>query len=253
MGAAIAGAIARAGLAVWLSNRSRGKLDTVKAQYPQINITTDNCEAVAHADIVVLAVKPVYVYDVINEFRDYVIEHKLPVVSVVGGMTLNNLSNMIVPFDKYENPLFQVIPDTAIVVGKGMTFVTARNASSELVDEICSVFKCVGEVAVIEERLMNAATALSSCGIAYAYKYVQACVQAGVELGLTAADALRYTVATVEGAMAMLKREGAKPQDEIDRVCSPGGMTIRGINALEDGRFTATVINAIKKPVSSEE
>ena len=107
----------------------------------------------------------------------------------------------------------------------------------------------MGVVDVIEERLMDAATALSSCGIAYVFKFIQACVQAGVELGFKPADALRYVNATVDGAAALLSLPNTNPQCEIDKVTTPGGMTIKGINALEHSGFSSAVINAILTPL----
>ena len=130
-----------------------------------------------------------------------------------------------------------------------MTFIAARRADNNTLDSIVKMFGTMGEVAVIEERLMDAATAISSCGIAYVYKFIQACVQAGVELGFKPADALRYVCATVDGAAAMLSQPDAAPQTEIDKVTTPGGMTIKGINSLEHNGFTSAVINAILAPV----
>jgi pyrroline-5-carboxylate reductase len=130
-----------------------------------------------------------------------------------------------------------------------MTFIAARRASDELKQFVKEAFSSMGEAAIVEERLMNAATALSSCGIAYAYKYVQACVQAGVQLGFRPDDALHYVLATVDGAVAMLRQNETLPQQEIDRVTTPGGMTIKGINELDHQGFTSAVIRAILKPL----
>ena len=130
-----------------------------------------------------------------------------------------------------------------------MTFIAGRRAEGEALEAVKSMFALMGEVAVIEERLMDAATALSSCGIAYVYKFMQAMVQAGVEMGFRPAEALRYVCATVDGAAAMLGQPGATAQGEIDKVTTPGGMTIKGINALEHAGFTSAVINAVLTPL----
>ena len=142
----------------------------------------------------------------------------------------------------------RVIPNTALSVGKSMTFIAPRRAE-RITDTIVKMFETMGEVAVIEEKLMDAATALTSCGIAYVYKFAQACVQAGVELGFKPADALKYVCATMDGAATMLSQPGAAPQSEIDKVTTPGGMTIKGINMLEHTGFTSAVIKAILSPV----
>lgn len=248
MGSAIVGALVKAGHKVWVSNRSHDKLERLKKKYPEIHITDYNVDAAANADVVVLAIKPASKDLVINQLLDEFDPRAKTFVSVMGGVSVYDLHFTIGDIEHACN-IYQVIPDTAIKVGHGMTFITALNPDDEVTASLEEVFGLVGKVAFVEPDKMDAATLLSSCGIAYAYKYIQACVQAGVELGFSAPDALKYTLATVDGAVAMLERPGATPQGEIDRVCSPGGMTIRGINALEQQAFTAAVINAIKKPL----
>ena len=234
MGGAIARTLAATGeYKIALSNPTLPKLEAFKAEFPEeryITVTTDNVEAVIDADVVILAVKPWLLGQVIDQIKPRLVYRRNTIVSLAGGVC-------------------RVIPDTALAVGKSMTFIAGRRADTSTLQVVESLFRRMGEVAVIEERLMDAATALSSCGIAYVYKFIQACVQAGVELGFKPADALRYVCATVDGAAAMLSLPGAAPQTEIDKVTTPGGMTIKGINALEHSGFTSAVINAILTPV----
>ena len=109
-----------------------------------------------------------------------------------------------------------------------------------------SVFCRLGAVKDIEERLLPAATALASCGIAYALRYIRAAVEGGVELGFRASDAQEIVTATVRGAAALLSVDGAHPEVEIDRVTTAGGITIRGLNAMEQAGFTPAVIAGLK-------
>ncbi len=246
MGGAIARGIAAKcpGAELTVSNPSTPKLEALQTEYPAIRTTTDNAFAAAGADIVVLAVKPWLMAGVISNLGDL---SGKTVISVAGGISLDKLDTMLSPAP--EQPVFQVIPDTAAAIGRSMTFIAARRAPQPLVDTVSGIFSALGRVAVIEERLMDAATALCSCGIAYVYKFIQACVQAGVQLGFRPADALSYVNATVDGAVAMLEASQSSPQQEIDKVTTPGGMTIKGINQLDHAGFTSAVIQGILEPL----
>ena len=208
-----------------------------------VEIFSNNLLALNGADAVLFAVKPWVLPIVAEELKGC----DLPdiIISIVAGNGTERLSDLF----GEDKQIFYVIPNTAIINGKGMSFITPRNASQENIELIKSLFAQLGEATVIEERLMGAATALSSCGIAYAYKYIQACVQAGVQLGFKPEEAQRYAVATVEGAMSMLHSNETSPQKEIDRVTTPGGMTIRGINKLEETGFVSSVIQSIIEPL----
>lgn len=249
MGGAIARALAATGeYDIAVANPTTPKLDDIKAAYPAVTVTTDNVEAVVDADVVILAVKPWLLDSVIQQIKPRLVYRRNTIVSLAGGVTIDALDAMLLRGD--ELPVVcRVIPDTALSVGKSMTFISSRRASADNAAVVEALFHQMGETAVIEERLMDAATALSSCGIAYVYKFMQACVQAGVEMGFRPADALRYVCATVDGAAAMLSQPGATAQAEIDKVTTPGGMTIKGINALEHHGFTSAVINAILTPL----
>ncbi len=231
-----------------VSNPSTPKLEALKAEFPAIRITTDNTGAASGADIVVLAVKPWLMADVI---KDIGYLSGKTVISVAGGISLDKLDTMLSPAPDQtpSQPVFQVIPDTAAAIGRSMTFIAGRRAPQPLIDTVAELFSALGRVAVIEERLMDAATALCSCGIAYVYKFIQACVQAGVQLGFRPADALSYVNATVDGAVAMLEACQSSPQQEIDKVTTPGGMTIKGINQLDHAGFTSAVIQGILQPL----
>lgn len=251
MGGAIACALAATGeYKIAVANPTEAKLDAIKAEFPDRNVTvtTDNVEAVVEADVIILAVKPWLIDKVIQQVKPRLVYRRNVIVSLAGGVSIDALDDMLLRGDELP-AVCRVIPDTALSVGKSMTFIAGRRAGACTMDDIVSLFRRMGEVAVVEERLMDAATALSSCGIAYVYKFIQACVQAGVEMGFRPADALRYVCATVDGAAAMLERPDASPQQEIDKVTTPGGMTIKGINALEHSGFTSAVINAILTPL----
>lgn len=249
MGRAITLALAETGqYQIAVANPSQPKLDAIAAQYPDVVTTTDNVEAVIDADVIILAVKPWIIAPVIQQIKPRLVYRRNIIVSLAGGVSIDALDSMLLRGDELP-PVCRVIPNTALSMGKSMTFIASRRASDADVDTVKSLFCQLGVVDVIEERLMDAATALSSCGIAYVFKFIQACVQAGVELGFKPADALRYVNATVDGAAALLSLPNTNPQSEIDKVTTPGGMTIKGINALEHSGFSSAVINAILSPL----
>ena len=135
------------------------------------------------------------------------------------------------------------MPNTAMSVGKSMTFAVSVEGEP---GDIVELFAPTGKVMVIEERLLGAATALASCGIAYALRYVRAAVEGGVELGFRAADAQAIVAQTIEGAATLLQRPGAHAEAEIDKVTTAGGTTIKGLNEMEHAGFTSAVIRGLK-------
>lgn len=247
MGSAIARGLAEAdpALRITVANPSAPKLQALSAACPGITTTRSNAEAAHGADLVILAVKPWLAAEVLSDITSR-LGHPLPLlVSIAAGVGFELLR-------PHAAATILAIPDTAVAVRAGMTFIVPdAGVSADATEAVRTLFALLGEVDVIAEAKLPAAMALSSCGIAYAFKYVQACTQAGVELGLTPAQARRYTVATIAGAAALLGADpGTDPQSEIDRVTTPGGLTIRGINQLERSGFTAAVIDAILKPLN---
>lgn len=228
---------------ITVSNPSQPKLDQLKAEHPHIHVTNSNKEAAEGADIVIIAVKPWKVEEVLKPLR---LRQPQILVSVAAGLTFENLAHFVDP----EMPIFRVIPNTAIAECASMTPIAARNASDEQIKMMIDLFNEMGLAILIEEKQFAAATALTSCGIAYVLKYVQAAMQAGVEMGIRPNDAMKMVAQTVEGAaQLLLKNEHTHPVLEIEKVTTPGGITIKGVNALEHEGFTSAVIKALKASV----
>ena len=127
-----------------------------------------------------------------------------------------------------------------------MTFITSVRSTPERDAEVLAMFKELGDAMLVEERLMNAGMALASCGIAYVMRYIRAVTEGGVELGFYARDAQRIAMQTMLGAVNLLNAEGTHPEAEIDKVTTPGGITIKGLNAMEEAGFTASVIKGLR-------
>lgn len=226
---------------ITVSNPSNAKLEKLKEEYPEINTTNSNKEAADGADIVVLAVKPWKMEEVLKPLR---LRQPQILVSVAAGLTFEDLAHFVDP----EMPIFRVIPNTAIAINESLTLVASRNASAEQIDIMMKLFNEMGVAVLIEEKLFPAGTALTSCGIAYVLKYVQAAMQAGIELGFKPQEAKKMVAQTMLGAaQILLKDDSSHPTTEIEKVTTPGGITIKGLNRLEHEGFTSAVINAIKE------
>lgn len=189
MGGAIARGLAKGSLVkvedIRVSNPSPGKLEALKAEFPDMQVTADNSEAVAGADIVVLAVKPWMVGEVLHKLQ---LKETQMLISIAAGIKLGELWQML---GQKGNPLFRVIPNTAISEMQSMTLVSCSQASQEQIQLVLDIFSEMGLAMLIPEEKMAAATAMTSCGIAYALKYIQAAMQAGIELGVRPKDGMQ--------------------------------------------------------------
>lgn len=220
-----------------LSDEILGKL---KAFNPDINITKNNQEAVKSADIIILAVKPWLAKEVINNLE--INFEKQLLISVAAGISLEEYSN----WTSSSATIFRVVPNTAISELASMTLIASRNASDAQNQLILDIFNEMGLAMLIPEKQIPATTALTSCGIAYVFKYIQAAMQAGIEMGIYPKDAMKMIAQSVKGAAELILNNDTHPSVEIDKVTTPGGITIKGINELDHAGFTSAIIKAMK-------
>ncbi len=230
---------------ITLSGPRQATLDKAVAGITGVVTMTDNAAAIKGAELIILAVKPWILPGVLEEIAPRVAFREQSIVSLAAGITLADMDGMLSRYSS-DRTLFRVIPNTAMSVGESMTFVCHNNAPEKRVAAVTTLFDMLGTTAVIEERLMGAATALCSCGIAYVMRYVRASMAGAVELGLYPAEARDYTLATMKGAVALLEATGNNPEVEIDKVTTPGGITIKGLNAMEARGFTTAVVEGLK-------
>lgn len=231
---------------IYISNPSAPKLEALKSEHPEINTTTDNCEAVAMADIVIIAVKPWKVEQVLEEIKPHLDYTRQAVASMVGGLGIRELSEWLDKGDGTLPATYIIIPNTAIATMSSMTFIASARTTAEQDKELVEVFSELGEAMLVEEELIPAGTSLASCGIAYAMRYIRAAMEGGVELGMRADDAKRIVMQTLRGAVDILEAHGSHPEVEIDKVTTPGGLTIKGLNAMEAAGFTHSVIEGLR-------
>lgn len=223
-----------------VSNPSQGKLDELQKEFPALQVTNDNQEAVTGADMIIFSVKPWLMKPVVKELK---LKSKQILVSVAAGIPFEELAHYVA--DK-EMTMFRLIPNTAISELESMTLIASRNASKEQESLLLDIFNQMGLAMLIPEDKIAATTAMTSCGIAYVLKYIQAAMQAGIELGVYPKDGMRMIAQSVKGAAELILNNDTHPGIEIDKVCTPGGITIKGINELEHQGFSSAIINAIK-------
>jgi len=205
-----------------------------------ILVGDDNREAVRYADLVILAIKPFQVEDVVNRIKSDLTDHHL-LLSVVTGVTMDN----ILSYAGRNIGVVRAMPNTAIAIQESMTCVCARNITDDQKEYVDHLFRQLGKVATIEEKLMDAATVLGACGIAYALRFIRANIQGGIEIGFDAATATLIASQTVKGAAELLIQTGRHPEQEIDKVTTPKGCTIAGLNEMEHQGFSSSLIKGI--------
>lgn len=205
-------------------------LDALSAEYPEVEVTLDNKSAVKSADIVVLAVKPWLIDSVVEEIAP-VLNGKL--VMSVAAKAVNDA------IDVY------VMPNIAAEFGEGMIFVQ-NDGKPEGVTLADQLFSLLGKVMVVDAKSLAAGNMMAGCGIAYVMRFVRAMMEGGVEMGLYPNVAKEIAMQAMQGAVTLLGETGMHPEAAIDKVTTPGGLTIKGLNELDHAGFNSAVIRCLK-------
>ncbi len=231
-----------------IADRNLQVLENFKNTFPGIRTFTDNAEAVKGADIVVIAVKPWLVEMVSKEISAVLDFDRQIVVSDAAGITTEKLVEFFMDVDGVgEAQFFYVIPNIGAEFGKSMSFVApGASATTEAVENVSDLFKLVGEVNVCEEKMVGPGMMMASCGIAYIMRYIRAQMEAGVEMGFYPKDAQQIAMQTMDGAITLLRETGLHPEAAIDKVTTPNGTTIKGLNELDHAGFNSAVIRSLK-------
>lgn len=204
-------------------------------------IPSDAEGMLAESDFVFLGLKPQVLPGVMAGLSAAVLASHATFISMAAGVTLDALSDML-----GGRPVIRIMPNTAVEVGAGVIVFTPSPAvSEEAKGAFLSMMSASGYCDEIPESMMDAACSVSGCGPAFAYLFLEALADGGVSCGLPRDRALRYAAATVAGAMQMVAETGRHPAALKDAVCSPGGSTIAGVRALEEGGLRAATIGAV--------
>ncbi len=220
---------------------TKRNISTLKGELPKsVKILNDNLKAASENEVVILAVKPFQIESVMESIAP-VLTKKHLLISVITGVTLTDLKAMA----KIDLPVFRAMPNTAVAIQQSMTCISYENATDKQVQWVTKMFTSVGKVAVIDDKLMDAATVLGACGTAYALRYIRANIQGGIEIGFDAKTASLIAAQTVKGAADLLLTNNSHPEQEIDKVTTPKGCTIVGLNEMEHCGFSSSLIRGV--------
>jgi len=222
-----------------LTRRSLASL--AEEQSLGFGVSDNNSAAVKDAEIIVLAVLPQQIKKVMEEIAPALVPNQI-IVSVASGVSCLDVKEVL----GAKTIVVRAMPNTAIAIGQSMTCIATDIAPTEVVKKVEHLFESVGSVIVINEDLMTAATALCACGIAFFLRAIRAASQGGVEIGFHAHDALKMAIQTAKGAADLLLQTESHPESEIDKVTSPKGCTIAGLNEMEHNGLSSAFIKGIK-------
>lgn len=205
------------------------------------HITSDNHAAIQASDVIIVALKPYNVKEVLESLKQSFDPKKHIVISVVTGVYLRELAAIV----DQGVPIFRAMPNTAIAIQESVTCLCHLGASAEQVKYVTDLFDQLGITIAIDEKLMDAATVLGACGIAYALRFIRAATQGGIEIGFDAKTANLIAAQTVKGSAELLLKLNRHPEEEIDKVTTPKGCTIVGLNEMEHQGFSSSLIKGI--------
>ena len=239
MGGAVAKALSHSTKDIALSDRS-GK---GKALAETLGITyLSNASIAASCDRIFLAVKPYFMEDVLKALQPILAEKKPLLITMAAGLTMAQIE----AFAGCRLPVVRIMPNTPTAIGKGVIQYCCNDLVAEdiLRDWLADMAPC-GLVDALEERLIDAASAVSGSGPAYMYMFLEALADGAVTCGIPRAQAYEYAAMTMVGAAEMYLQTKQHPGALKDAVCSPMGSTICGIRALEESGFRAAAMNAV--------
>jgi pyrroline-5-carboxylate reductase len=209
-------------------------------KYGNVKVTSDNREAVQNSDILIFAVQPGHFEKILGDIKDLLTE-KHVVISTITGFSIAKIES-ILGNDKY---LIRSMPNTAISVGKSMTCICSNEPGKKRIELAKAIFNRMGHSMEIPESQMQAATVICASGIAFWMRLIRATTQGAIQLGFDAKEAQELAMYTCNGAAQLLIESGNHPEEEIDRVTTPMGCTIEGLNEMEHQGLSSSLIRGI--------
>lgn len=206
-----------------------------------VKVTSNNEEAIQNSEIILIGLKPHNIIEILSELAPNFKAGKHVLVSLATGITIAQLQTVL----GSEIPIFRAMPNTAADVNESLTCLCTNSKDEALYDLVESMFLEIGKTQRLEEKLMEAATVLGACGIAFVLRFMRAMVQGGIQIGFDAKTASFIVNQTVNGASQLLLQNGAHPEEEIDKVTTPKGCTIEGLNEMEHHGFSSALIKGI--------
>ena len=242
MGGALARAVLKnTQMKVYISDFFAEKAETFAKETGAI--ATDNYTIAKECDFIFLAVKPANFPSTLEPLTEAFIKNRDSViVTIAAGLSLEKVGAMV----GSEHPIIRIMPNTPVLLGKGMiTWCKNALVNDEASERFIEILKFAGSLDQIDEKLIDAASAVAGCGPAFVYMFIEALADGAVECGLPRDKAMAYAAETLIGAAEMVLKTGKHPGLLKDEVCSPGGSTIEGVKALEDAKFRSATASAV--------
>jgi pyrroline-5-carboxylate reductase len=206
-----------------------------------VTVTTDNIKAVRESHLIVIAVKPYNIVSILEEIRDHLDPGRHIIISVTAGISISQIQDVV----RILLPIFRAMPNISASVGKSVTCICHNGADTNDIESVKFLFDIIGTTMAIDEELMQSATILGACGIAYVLRFIRAMIQGGIQIGFDARTASAIVNQTVKGAAELLIERKEHPEFEIDKVTTPKGCTIVGLNEMEHNGFSSSLIKGI--------
>lgn len=243
MGSALAEAAAKTvgGNNIMVSNRTAEKAELL-ADRIGCEVST-NPDIACYADYIILGVKPQMMAEVLGEIAPILKDRTKPftLVSMAAGLRIEKIRTLA----GGNYPVIRIMPNTPCAIGKGLMLWTADSVSDENTKEFLEAFKCAGSLVKLQEHLFDAGSAVSGCGPAYVFMFIEAMADGAVECGIPRSAAYELACNTLIGASELMLLSGKHPGELKDAVCSPGGSTIEAVRVLENKGFRNAVMEAI--------
>lgn len=206
-----------------------------------VNLLNNNQEAVRNADVVLLGVKPFNIVPILQEITPYLDPKKQIIISLATGVTLASMYQILNP----KTVAFRAMPNIAADIQESVTCIASQRATLQQQELVKELFDAIGFTIPIEENLMEAATVLGACGIAYVLRFMRAMIQGGVQIGFDSETASKIVFQTVKGASELMIQRNMHPEEAIDKVTTPKGCTIVGLNEMEHQGFSSAMVRGV--------
>ena len=208
--------------------------------YKNVFLTSNNTEAIQQSDILIFAVQPAHFEKILKEIKPF-LTSKHVLISTITGFSIRRVEEII----GNDTFIIRAMPNTAIAVGKSMTCLCSNEIGKQRIKIAEAIFNRLGHSMTIPEAQMQAATVVCASGIAFWMRLIRATTQAAIQLGFDAKEAQELAMFTCDGAANLLIANGNHPEEEIDKVTTPMGCTIEGLNEMEHQGFSSSLIRGI--------
>lgn len=206
-----------------------------------VHVHSDNVSAAKYADLILLGVKPYNVANILSEIKPVLIPEKQVIISLATGVTLKEMYAVLDP----KTVTFRAMPNIAADIQESITCICQEQANPMQVETITELFDSIGFTITIDETLMEAATVLGACGIAYVLRFMRAMIQGGIQIGFDSVTASKIVNQTVKGAAELMIQKNIHPEAAIDKVTTPKGCTIVGLNEMEHQGFSSAMVRGV--------